>query len=172
MSIINDALKKAEGDKSGLDRKDPLYRAQYATKRPGINWGPVFIVSVILLIAGPIIAPLFSSPFKKNRSLSLEQGSMPLSALREDRLPAPMAGPAVTRKAQFGIEEAPRMALFGGRVPQMAISGVVVSPQGSYCIINDTVVREGERIQGAQIVSVNANTVTVEYQGERLGLPG
>lgn len=46
-----------------------------------------------------------------------------------------------------------------GPKPDYRVSGVLVSPSGRVAIINDTLMREGDRIAGAVIVSIEPSTV-------------
>ena len=70
MSIINEALKKAvrekeagysSSDKEAVRRNIEL---EFQQKKRRFNWGPVFIVLMLVLISGPIVAPIFSTPLK------------------------------------------------------------------------------------------------------------
>ena len=68
MSIINEALKKAgQASKIGLG-------IEMERKKSRMNWGPIFVLLVLFFITGPIIAPIFSSPFR--RSFTASQAAM------------------------------------------------------------------------------------------------
>src|SRR3989338_4546049 len=98
MSIITEALKKAQkekGDSAFRGQPPPIQligqNMEYERKKSKVNWGPVFILSVLLLITAPLIAPIFSTPFRNETRLFSYEGV-----------------PGDSRKAQFTIEEAPR----------------------------------------------------------------
>ena len=77
------------------------------------------------------------------------------------------------RKAQFGIEEA---GLFRGmapgamQTPNFNLTGIVYSAADSFCIINDRVIKVGEIVQGAKLINVGPNEVTLDYKGDKLQL--
>ena len=72
MSIINEALKKA-GISKELGGAAPVQHdsvrrnleIEFQRRKQSVNWGPLFILLVLVLITGPIIAPIFSSSFKQ-----------------------------------------------------------------------------------------------------------
>lgn len=188
MSTIQDALRKAQ---SGRDSQKPLSAGQAglpagqagavaaapaaisapAGNRPievhlergkhGMNWGPIFVVLVLLLITGPILVPLFATPFKR-----AAQDTAP-----QQRLAAKPAAIAEneTRQTQFAIEEMPLPFV---QLPSLNLSGVVYAPnEDSYAIINDKIVKSGESVGGAKVVRVSADKVTLMYQGQVVDLP-
>ena len=178
MSIIHDALKKAQGPDRPEPTKDrPLANLQvvdYDNRRSRINWGPLFVLAVILLIAAPIIAPIFSSPFGHQSAVRADNqprrevllGGVPAA-------PAPAAAAAPTQRRQFGIEEAPRAAAFGGgQMPRIQLSGVAYSAEGnSYVILNKRVMRVGDQINSIKLVSVAPESATFEINGQLVTLP-
>ena len=174
MSIINEALRKA-GKESTISltpkpKLEPLAtpgNLGITTERRSskVNWGPLFVISVLVLITGPIIAPVFSTPFRKD----IAPSSLTPSTLSH----APALPAMNTRQAQFGIEEAPRLGSTGPAAmpPTMLLSGIVFSPENSYCILNDRVVKVGEKIDGAKLIAIQNNGVTVEFEGQTLTIP-
>ena len=186
MSIINEALKKATREKeAGFSPRDnELARRNieiaFQRKKPRLNWGPIFILLVLALITGPIVAPLFSTPFKtaaySTGSLSPQSAAQNVPARPATDLAKAVVNsePSVARKAQFAVEESP---LFGNsqthalwRMPSLNLSGIVYSPEESYCIINNKIVKAGDTVQGAKLLSVLRNRVTLDYQGKAVSL--
>ncbi|MBI2095661.1 MAG: general secretion pathway protein GspB [Candidatus Omnitrophica bacterium] len=173
MSIINEALKKAQTEKGSPALRGPVAPVQligremeYERKKSKVNWGPVFILSVLLLITAPLIAPIFSTPFRN-----------------EARLFSYETMPGDSRKAQFAVEEAPRQMappapvarpLFdaaGALRPALHLDGIVFSPNDqSYCLINGKILKSGDKIQGAELVRIAPQQVTLSYQGEKFVL--
>lgn len=169
MSIINDALKKAGDSKSS---QGPAYTEQRFRqhleleahkKSKQINWGPLFVLMVLFLITGPLIAPVFSTTFKRS---GFTDASSPYSkgAYQVPTETAALSTASETRKAQFGLEE---MTLAS---PRLNLSGIVFSNEGSYSIINEKVLRVGEEINGAKLTLVEPNRVKLLYQGEEITL--
>ncbi len=173
MSIINEALKKA-----GVEKESDVLRKsiqlEFQKKKSGVNWGPVFVVLVLVLITGPIVVPVFSTPFQssslhKSLSSHASQGVPPL-ALAE---PLPRAQSEVTRQAQFSIEETipqntnhPPTAV----MPDFTLSGIVFSPKDSYCLLNNKIAKVGDTISGAKLVRISADQVVLDYQGQEIVL--
>ena len=188
MSIINDALKKAQREKNapGPTRAEVGVELQFQ-KKHGFNWGPVFILAVLFLIGAPILLPLVMTPFKQQAYLNaasekttvVGQTSLSDAAIKTIKMPIPPLG-NITRKAQFGIEETlgtsvPATALQQGQGPlavksSFNLSGIVFSPQESYCIVNDQIVKTGERIGGAKLLEITPDKVTLDYQGRLITL--
>jgi len=168
MSIINDALKKAGATKEGLDWQKgaqpsaaPLFEMH--RKKEGLNWGPVFIILVLVLITAPILAPRFSTPVRKD---ALPVAPAPIIYSESDMAALPVSEEP-SRNAQFGIEEIPLMP----SKPNFLLSGIVYSPESAYCLINNKVLRVGESVSGATVLDVSPNSVTLEYNGEKMIFP-
>lgn len=183
MSIINEALKKAQQEKKSQPFARPLPSAELQyQKKHGMNWGPIFVLAVLFLIAGPILLPLLFNPFRQNaytapvRTIVTGKTSVPDAALPTSKLP-PLEFGGATRKAQFDVEESMKPPAFPARaaVPseirgRYVLSGIVYSPKDSYCIINDEVVKAGERVGGATLVEITSDKVTLDYQGNLISL--
>ncbi len=171
MSIINDALKKA-GKPTESEFLTSLSQTRDASPKPAkmksgsFNWGPLFVLLVLVLIAGPIVAPLFSRPVSpigpgiKDPDMSLAESSA--------------AADSNTRKGQFLIEEmalpalTPPLGAIQG--PQFELSGLVYSPANSFCILNNKIVKAGESLQGATVSKITANEVILDYEGKIITL--
>ena len=179
MSIIHDALKKSgqpvvgdtgkSPEKSSAPGKAPLSPNLERHRRASVSWGPIFVAAVLLLIAGPVLVPLFRSPGRGDarvlRAVSVGQG---INAMR------PQA-------AQFALEEAPLPAkgVFPAPVRPTAnrpfvLSGIVFSSMNewrdSYCLINGTVLKQGDKVGGAVIERIAPNRVTLDRGGEKITL--
>lgn len=184
MSIINEALKKAQ--KENLNPSRPAaphaparnLEVEFERRKPDFNWGPIFVVLVLVLISGPILAPVLSGPFRRFNSPITAPANQPVigrvvPADRAIQTPPPMA--VGTPQAQFGIEEMPMAGQPAALYPRpsLSLSGVVVGStnEPAYCIINNQVLKIGEAVQGARLVSINGNEVVLDFQGEKIILP-
>ncbi len=182
MSIINEALKKAQKERGDTTPSSPSPAArnlevQIEKRRNAFNWGPVVVVLVLILIGAPVLAPALSVPFRRSEVPALPAEARQIAAgqtialERGVQLASVPAEETGTRRGQFGIEEAPRMPALYPR-PNLALTGVMVSGRNdSYCILNDRVVKVGESVQGARLTRVTPDTVELEFQGERIVLP-
>ena len=170
MSIINEALRKVVQDKQPVSvlTPDKKILPELPKKKKKVNWGPVFVLLVLLLITGPLIAPIFSSPYRNTISVfPVPSYQETLKSSEAAKMPAPS-----NMKAQFGIEEVP-MSLTSKPLPirpDFAMNGIVYSSPNSYCIINGRVVQVGEKIDGAKLISVTPEKATLEYQGDKMDL--
>lgn len=165
MSIIHEAMKKTGQPASQPEKqkqphtileKKPAYAPKVEVSRPervrsSANWGPLLVLVVCFLAAGPLLAPHFLKP---------------------SALPAPAR--------QFAVEEAPLpVAAVGKRMPSLAftkreaftLSGVVYSQKESYCLINGLVLRVGEQIGGATVQKITPDEVVLDVSGRTLTIP-
>ena len=183
MSIINEALKKAgsneplqpETKKSGLDSR-PISKLtiEAAKKKQKVNWGPVFVLMVLILITGPLVAPIFSSPYRSTNAAFLVPSYQETLAARENN--------GENRRAQFAIEESPILPASPAMKspassntqpmirPNFLMNGIVYANPDSYCIINGQVVKIGDKIDGAVLKSVTPEKAVLEYQGNTIEL--
>lgn len=185
MSIINEALKKAQKDRPTLSHPPSQapgpsvlarnLEVELQQKKNGTNWGPVFILLVLILITGPIVAPLIAVPFKNGGPIASREIAVGRVMTPEARVEyAAAAATAESRRGQFAIEEMAKMPapppLY--QRPNLILSGVMyTTPSDAYCIINGEVLRVGDSISGARLVSVTPKEVSLEFQGEKIVLP-
>ena len=180
MSVINEALKKAGqsvmGEKgSGAQTPGSQFRPELLKAKGRINWGPFFVIAVLLLITTPILAPLFHGSFQNTAVYS----NQPVPSTAEK-----IAG-AVNRRSQFAVEETPIAAPAAPSVaavapaprsflpkltPEFSLDGLVYSTGGSYCLINGKVLEVGGTVNGARLVSVTPTEAVLDYQGKSLVL--
>lgn len=131
------------------------------------NWGPLFIVGVLLLVTGPIVAPVF---FNNPSSKII---SMPSEAISASSLGA-------SPKGQYAVEEMPLSTRSSSAIlspatkttgPRFRLSGVVYSEAESYCLINGKVVKVGEEIGNARVEKISPDEVVLNSSGETIVLP-
>ena len=164
MSIIHEALKKAGVPPAPSARRQEGEHP----RRPTFNWGPLFVIAVLVLISGPLLAPMFASPFRRD--------TVRFDDFSTAAPPAPqtLESNSGNRKAQFVIEEVPPFATpSAGTVletPPLDLTGIVFSADRSYAIVNGQVVKVGDKIQGAEVKSITSETLTLEYEGRQIQL--
>ena len=177
MSIINEALKKAGQSILSETKKSPvsppsIFRLEPLKKKKPVNWGPIFVMSVLVLITAPILAPLFHSSY---RTLPPAVAGQEYAHLADKNL---QTGSEPTLKAQFGIEEIPLSApqtipnvpRMTAALPNFSLNGLVYSNGESYVLINKKVIKVGERVGGATLVKVTPDSAVLDYQGETIVL--
>lgn len=184
MSIISDAVKKAEHSKEfrplyAGDRFKQEIEHGIQKKSRQVNWGPVFVLMVLFLITGPLIAPVFSTTF---RHANFSNGGFPSKAAYQipadtsTQLAALPNAASGTRKAQFGLEEIPLNQAISPKpflpasMPNLNLTGLVYSKEDSYCIINGKVIKVGDEINGAKLTNVQPSEAKLLYQGKQIVL--
>jgi hypothetical protein len=53
-------------------------------------------------------------------------------------------------------------------MPELVLNGIFASEAGSYALINNRIVREGETISGAKVVRIYANKVELNAFGKEI----
>lgn len=104
----------------------------------------------------------------------------PTAALDGPSTPAPLLGPVpltVPTRDPFAPPAAMQAALTNSAVTigrgssagagPLLLQGIIWGVQPPKAILNDRVLTIGESLNGAQIVSIDPDGVTVEYQGQR-----
>ena len=175
MSIINEALRKANREKHESSSGKPLgggiLQSESLKRKKQINWGPVFLFLVFGVITGPIVAPVFTSSFRHVNSISASAVRPVGHVVRTSEPVVAEAEPSKeNRKGQFGVEEFSAVRPLPLAIPNLNLTGIVYSEPNSYCIINNKIVKKGEFIQGAQLVSVTGDEAVLDYQGQRISL--
>lgn len=178
MSIIHDALKKsgqpviADGKQtpqtaaSGVKTtRTPLRPPVEGTpKRASASWGPLLIVALLLVIAGPVLAPMFSgsSNTAASRTVSVGDNASPARQFAIEEVPAPPRN----FFQNLGRANTPVPFVLSGVVYSALNSG-----KDSYCLINGQVLRQGESAGDAVIERITPEEVTLNRNGERILLP-
>ena len=152
MSIINEALKKA-GQPILTEVKES------SKKKKATNWGPFFVIAVLLAITTPLMAPLLRNPYRSGEA-----------GRREMAVGPDLSSQAHVQK-QFAIEEAALPRPMSGIASHFALSGLVYSSGGSMCLINGKVMQVGDTVGGAKLVRVTPQGAVLEYRGQEVTLP-
>lgn len=182
MSIIYDALKKTQGDvspqttppapdKTARDNKES---APGASKNK-FKLGPFFVlVLIILIIAGFVWFMPVLKNFAKDKNViqlafSKLQGKSkkkantipskkPLTII-EKIIPASLAN---LIKSNSAVAES--------RFPSLTLQGIFASEGDSWVIMNDQVLKKGDKINDAQILDILPHEVKLIFQGEGFSL--
>jgi type II secretory pathway component PulC len=164
MSIIAEALKKAGEEKKPLGT---LISPVVSVKKRPFNWGPVFVLLVLILITGPIVAPVFSTPFQRRGALYSAAPTPSLPKTQDE------SADSIHRKSQFTVEESPAFQpalLPFSPAPYLRLTGIAYSKGDSYCLINDKILKVGDTVQDARVVKIMAERVLLDYRGQTLNL--
>lgn len=84
-------------------------------------------------------------------------------------VPASVALPPIERPspAVRAIDKPEKLNL---ALPELILSGVAVSGDKSWAVINDRVVRLGDNVKGAKIVAIYSGRVELEFEGNSITL--
>ena len=143
MSMIHEALKKT-GQTVVSEIKNKSNE-----KRPHAHWGPTLLIAILVFVALPFLSPWFVS-----RKTDVIQT------------------PSPNMKNQFAVEEIPMIPPRpDSGIPRFVLSGLVYSSGGSYCLINGKVLKVGETVSGATLVSVTPSEAVLDLDGKTIVLP-
>ena len=154
MSIINDALKKA--DKS-------IFTATATIRnRPAKKSGVYILISVLVL--GIISAAILWNVLSKARSVPVSAAAPLPPQIQPPLLPSPSpvaVQPPLSPPVQPEIEQPPSLTL----------NGIFFSEdKGSWALIDNTIVRVGDTIKGAILENIGETEVVLSYKGKEIKL--
>lgn len=164
MSIVNEALKKAQDQKANLANKDldkdaiePKPISEIET-RPKITptrakEAKKFIFFTIIAIIGGII-------FLKNSSYLLHK-KIPLNSN--------ISTPSQEIPNSVPIVSAPKSSE-GSFLPTFTLNGIVYDEVRPYAIVNNKVLLKGDLIEGAKLVEINRDSVKLIFNDKEIEL--
>lgn len=142
MSIIYEALKKLQT--SGSKKPSP--------KRISLF---IYIIMVILgiLLAKPILT-FFTKPKK------ITPPSFPISSL-------PSEIPLKIKKEEITPIEEKKLPK---EIPSFSLTGILYSDTERWVMINNRILREGDTIEGAEVIQISDSGVELNFEGEKIFL--
>ncbi len=191
MSIINDALRKAQKENSqsvtgyGPDPQqnqtfsDQRAKNQNSSKNKGstdlkkLPLKPLFIAIAIiigLIIAGRLI-------FKPKRIIYISKDDIVKLKESEPQQKAKQVEPiaaAIEKKAPEATSAAePQKEVITEETvlikpSQMRITGIVTGRGEPFAIINDKIYQVGDKVGTAEVIKITDNTITFDYNGRRM----
>lgn len=156
MSIIQDALKKAQSDV-----KPP---AQEEAKAPVIKKAPAARKTPLsdrkALMAAMLLALMAFAVFSAGRFLSRTGGETSAANSQEVSY-RPLVGERIS---------APSEALKAPESPKLVLNGIMYLDDGPRAIINNFIVGVGDTVSGAKITGINRKSVILEYENVEITL--
>jgi len=179
MSIIYEALKKVEKTSSAEQQ------IKGANARHGIKF--YFLYTAVLLSGFFIAAVFFKLITPKGPAVAsrLKHASYLASAGKDEQITqvppvsdAQKAGKPQAQAPSLPFQESvpqpvPVLApdkLLERPVPNFILSGVFFSEGGGYALINDRIVKAGDKIEGAVVVRITQNSVELKLNGAVINL--
>ena len=191
MSIIQQALKKAEKESKQKRNSPPAkdlaelsidqksFSGQYdkAPKNYNPVWASIIIIAIVS-ISAYFIAGFFKSaaPLPVSKAPETPSSNAPESSpLPEDKnIPAEkiLAEPdeenvptGTLQKEPMPPEIATAQPSAADDISNVVLSGIMYSSRLPYAVINDSLRKEGDMIDGAKIVKIRQKTVEIEKNG-------
>lgn len=168
MSLINEALKRAEAEKSGA----PLPRETGSTtdvasrlglRKPGFPTKRIFTVSVVGLLVA-LSAWLVMDKFSSSIAAPETPASAYASAVEPHAVPAEPR-PDFSNTLTETPAAKPQL-----KPSDFKLSAIVHGPNGATAIINGQFLQIGSMIQGATIISIARHQVILDADGRRITL--
>ncbi|OIO34140.1 MAG: hypothetical protein AUJ70_01655 [Candidatus Omnitrophica bacterium CG1_02_40_15] len=147
MSIVNDALKKAG---KGFDPKDRTIsvggRRDHPLSNPDRKWIAIITASLVIIASlfGSLI--LYKSMSRSNAFVEAGFKSTPTSVIQS-------ALNNIEQKAQAGAMRSQDV---------VKLSGIMYGDKGRWAIVNNRIVKEGDRLLGGEITSITKDLVKIE----------
>lgn len=155
MSIINEALKKAEQSIHNNSTKETLPADTKLAAKP-------YILYILILVAGLFLSNfifgLLSSRTKIPAALKIAEPAVKTPAKEMAAVPSPIIPPA------------PLLA--ENKVPETAfiLNGIFFSDNDGYALVNNQIVRESDSVDGAEVKTITANSVELDNAGKIITL--
>jgi hypothetical protein len=169
MSIISEALKKAEQRSQGAKNRPKLMRSKTLPRNTSLFTFPTYLFIFVLVATGIGYSLVQSYP---ERTIPVEGVDVVRlhneSAHPNEELLSPKLTPA---SAQFLIEEAPRLGAVIPRPshnPLFNLSGIAYDDKGYMAVVNGDVVRVGDWIQNAKVKSISSRKIELEHSGKKV----
>jgi len=160
MSIINDALKKTDRlikKSSNLPGADIM--AAHRPKKKN------YLIFALAVIAGLIIGNTALNYFSR----SAKPPEIKVSGISA----VPPANAALPAQKAVAVEPAapePAPEAKKPAVPDFILSGIFFSDSGGYALINNQIVKRGDTVKGATVLSVSLDTVKLDAAGQLIVL--
>ncbi len=150
MSIIHEALKKVEA--SNNRQAKPLPKAD---KRNNLKTYALYLIMAALgFVCANLIFSFFTKPLHKVYSATAKQKTSLARPVLVNPATAPRASlPAASRESPGLKKEA---------LPSLVLEGVFFSGEEGYALINNKIVKEGEKIMGVTVVRITLEGVELK----------
>jgi len=169
MSIINDALKKAQDQNAQFKSKGifPYSVAKhhkpqsYIQKKVTAFIGTLFLMTLTLAVSWLIIGTIMNLSMPPVVVTPEIQEPPEGQISTEPQDPSPTAN--IANKGILYQRAKPVSETF-------VLSGIVFGGGNPFAVINDKIVEEGDRIAEAKVVRIEKNRVTLHFEGEKITL--
>ncbi len=156
MSIINEALKKAEQSLHNNSAKETLPTAALHPAKP-------YILYILILVAGLFLSNFIFTLLSQTKTTAAQK-RVPATPIRPGAA-LKIAEPAVKTPAK-------EIVLEENKVPETVfiLNGIFFSDNDGYALVNNQIVRENDLVDGARIKTITANSVELDNAGKIITL--
>ncbi len=173
MSLINEALKRAEAEKNGTPLPRPEASSTYGTDRLGLRKASFPTGKLIAVSAVGLFVALSSWLVMDKFSSWIAPLSSPATAQAADGQQRPAANPAVGQpspvaRPDFADSLAPAAKQLSSS--DFKLSAILHGPSGATVIINGQFLQIGSTIEEATVVSIGQHKVILDANGRRITL--
>ena len=154
MSIINEALKKAEQSIHNNSAKETLPPETKPSAKP-------YILYILILVAGLFLSNFIFTLLSRTKTpaaLKIAESAVKTPTKEIAAKPSPVIPPAPL------LEE--------NKAPETAfiLNGIFFSDNDGYALVNNQIVRESDSVDGAEVKTITANTVELDNAGKIITL--
>jgi len=172
MSIIYDALNKVEKNNPNSQGNDPKNKKPQSHKLY-VLYGLILILGFIgakAIVSLVFVAPKKQETIKPTSVVVKKEVLVPREVLipKEALSVSQDSGQAADKIANQ--EQLPAKEVKNIEPPPLVLNGVFISPNEKYAIINNQIVREGDKIDGATVLSIMESKVEVDYEGFKISI--
>lgn len=156
MSIINEALKKAEKSIHAA-----LPAAQKNTAKRYAFYGAVLVLAVVIETGLFNLISRSGAP----RNIPVEPAAaLPIPAQQPAPSPAPLP-PTEGQHTMLSLQQVEKKA------PELALNGIFFSEdKGYYALINNRIIKKGDIIEGAEVSRIDLDKVELVSEGRLITL--
>lgn len=154
MSIINEALKKAEQSIHNNSAKETLPPETKPSAKP-------YILYILILVAGLFLSNFIFTLLSRTKTpaaLKIAESAVKTPTKEIAAKPSPVIPPAPL------LEE--------NKAPETAfiLNGIFFSDNDGYALVNNQIVRENDLVDTATVKTITANTVELDNAGKIITL--
>lgn len=192
MSIINEALKKAQKDKASRETKGAISTAKEERPaeapskiKPPANFYLIALFGLAALSAALYYAkggllkpkPMQKQVIELERPIKpAEPRIAPLRTLQDETSPSaeqnePITGPSEQpgelQQMTPPQQAPPAAAIPDEELPRLTLNGVILGKGEPLAMIENVILKKGEYIDGAQVIDIGNDSVELDYKGRR-----
>lgn len=167
MSIIYDALKKAENSNANTNDLKPAM-AKGHNPAPGIK---IYLLYILMVCLGILMAYILFTFISKRSPVPNSSDSMGNKKLQDNQKQTkPSSLDSSTQEYLTTTPSSPPPETINESPPSFILNGVFSSEDECYALVNNKIVRVGDKIDGAEVLRIDLDAVELELNGSVIKL--